>query len=230
MLNVSLLYHTLYQTSARTKIDQDKRKEEKKEANKEPEEEEDPDQLTLNTFLKSKLVHTNSKVNPKGLFSLIQGLHEANPLSVAPNQASLASCLTETCAFGSRNEDGQEDRRRRERDALNSKLVAFQPKKLDQVQKTALNSLKTLDQRFGSLEAIAKTRKMIQDGTLPEDEVIEESKESVEEEKKNEPGADKDEEKMIVTGESKDDGTKKVVKNDSKVQIEKVGRLVEYLR
>ena len=35
---------------------------------------------------------------------------------------------------------------------------------------------------------------------------------------------------MIVTGESKDDATKKVVKNDSKVQIEKVGRLVEYLR
>ena len=86
-----------------------------------------------------------------------------------------------------------------------------------------------MDQRFGSLEAIAKTRKMIQDGTLPEDEIVE-VKESAGEEKKNEPGADKDEEKMIVTGESKDEATKKVVKNDPKVQIEKVGRLIEYLR
>lgn len=99
LLNVSLLYHTVFQTSAAEKDRQRNRSGE--EAKKEAEEVKDPNQVALEAFLESKLKSTHSKVSYKNMFGVLHALHEANPLDVPPVSATLTDTFKAACVFSS---------------------------------------------------------------------------------------------------------------------------------
>lgn len=89
LLNISLLYHTVYQTRA-------SRREELKEG-----EDADADvhRLVLETFFEGELDASKSKVSYRNLFSLLKGLYEANPLGITANAKALSDCFQNSCAF-----------------------------------------------------------------------------------------------------------------------------------
>lgn len=136
MLNVSLLYHTVFQTSSAEKTRQ--RNEAAEEDKKEAEERKDPNQVALEAFLDSKLEPKNSKVNYKNMFQVLHQLHESNPLDVPPVMTALVDSFKTACVFSADNAD------RHPRHAGQPKQVAFKDTALNKVQKTVLAAAKDL--------------------------------------------------------------------------------------
>ena len=97
-----------------------------------------------------KLTTVNSRSSFKALFSVLKGLHEANPLSISADKDSLIRFFTEACAFSRDEAEGG----RRRVNADTSHMVAFKENKLGDVQKEAVDISKALDQKFASMEAI----------------------------------------------------------------------------
>ena len=91
LLNICLLYHTVYQTRV-------SRREELKEA-EDADADADVHRLVLETFFEGELDASKSKVSYRNLFSLLKGLHEANPLGVTANAKALSDCFQSSCAF-----------------------------------------------------------------------------------------------------------------------------------
>lgn len=71
LLNISLFYYTLYQTSCAEKKREDRSENDK-----------DPNQIALERFLDGQLKSKDSKVHFHKLFKLVKQLNDANPLAV----------------------------------------------------------------------------------------------------------------------------------------------------